>query len=100
MSVDDIKPMDAIHAIYLDWVNNYLTTSRMADHYGLREDTMGDLIERGRLVHESRVRYNRGWHDGMASQGLRNPIHNNWPEGGHWDPQYAKGYFAAYTGTD
>ena len=54
MNVDNIKPMDAIHAIYLDWVNNYLSTDTMAADYGLHVDTIGDLIDRGRMIHENR----------------------------------------------
>jgi len=43
-----------IHAIYLDWVNNYLSTGKMAADYGLQVDTIGDLIDRGRMIHENR----------------------------------------------
>lgn len=40
---------------YLDWVNNFLTIQRMAEHYGLTiSDTMA-LIEMGRVYHEESV---------------------------------------------
>jgi len=64
VNVDAIKPIDAMHAIYLDWVNNYLSTDKMAADYGLNVDTIGDLIDRGRMIHENRNKPKRVRLDG------------------------------------
>jgi hypothetical protein len=41
--------------MYLDWVNNFLTVGKFADHYGLTRDEALSVIERGRLEHEATV---------------------------------------------
>ena len=41
--------------LYLDWVNNWLTLSKMADHYGLDPVDLDQLIHIGRKAHESAV---------------------------------------------
>lgn len=46
-------------AIFLDWYNNFLTTSRMAEHYGVSEEDLIAKIDQGRLVHEELVRQQR-----------------------------------------
>jgi hypothetical protein len=35
--------------LYLEWVNDWLTVERMAEHYDLTTEQMLDLIEKGRL---------------------------------------------------
>ncbi len=40
---------------YLDWVNNYLTYEKMAEHYNLTPDQVFILIELGRQVHDEIV---------------------------------------------
>jgi len=40
---------------YLDWVNNYLTVSKMADDYELTVSATVNLIEIGRKIHEQNV---------------------------------------------
>ncbi len=42
--------------LYLDWVNNWLTTGRMSDHYGVEPLEMEQLIEMGRKYHEENVK--------------------------------------------
>lgn len=45
---------------YLDYVNNYLTVEKIAEHYGV---SMGDaflLIGKGRDLHEERVKALKG----------------------------------------
>jgi hypothetical protein len=37
---------------YLDWVNNYLSVSKMADAYGLSFEVTVNLIEIGKNLHE------------------------------------------------
>ncbi len=42
-------------ALYLDWVNNWLTLSAMADHYGFDPVDLDQLIHIGRKAHEAEV---------------------------------------------
>lgn len=37
---------------YLDWVNNFLTTEKMAAYYGITENHCKLLIETGKYYHE------------------------------------------------
>ena len=39
-------------AFYLDWVNNYLTVEKMAEHHNLTIAEAGLLIELGRAHHQ------------------------------------------------
>lgn len=41
--------------IYLDYLNNFITTKRMAEHYGVSEGKLKKDIERGRLVHKIKI---------------------------------------------
>lgn len=36
---------------YLDWVNNYLTVEKMAEHYSITEEQCSALIDTGRDLH-------------------------------------------------
>ena len=50
---------------YLDWVNNWLSTVRMAEHYGLTKRECQELIEMGRKYHEENVERSKNrkpWH--------------------------------------
>ena len=38
--------------IYLDYVNNFITTKSMAQYYGVSEGRLKKDIERGRLIHK------------------------------------------------
>ena len=40
---------------YLDWVNNFLTFSAMADHYGLPYKVVEECIHIGMELHERNV---------------------------------------------
>jgi len=42
-------------AMYLDWVNNFLTVARFAEYYGLDAVTASAVIDEGRALHEWRV---------------------------------------------
>lgn len=55
VDVDAIKPNDAAQALYLEWVNNYLTIAKFAEHYQLTEDAAEQLIAWGSFVHEQRT---------------------------------------------
>ena len=44
-----------LQEFYLDWVNNYLTMEKMAEHYGLTSEAVETLIDLGRLYHEEGV---------------------------------------------
>ncbi len=41
--------------IYLDYVNNFITTKRMAEHYGVSEGRLKKDIERGRIIHKIKI---------------------------------------------
>lgn len=41
---------DELIAIYLDWVNNYLTLDKFAEHRGLTRTEAEYLIDLGKLV--------------------------------------------------
>ena len=40
---------------YLDWVNNYLTVNKIAEHHGLDLDDAKALISMGRYMHHRNV---------------------------------------------
>ena len=46
---------DQLQAFYLDYVNNYLTVARIAEHNGLTEHHAATLIDMGRKIHNIRV---------------------------------------------
>ena len=41
--------------MYLDWVNNFLTLERFAEHYGIDCETANHVIVEGRCAHEFMV---------------------------------------------
>ena len=41
-----------LQEFYLDWVNNYLTIEKMAEHYELTAEDTATLINLGRSYHE------------------------------------------------
>ena len=55
VNVDAISSGDALQAIYLDWVNNFISLSRFAEHYGLSDGAAYQLIESAKRVHEDRT---------------------------------------------
>ncbi len=40
---------------YLDWVNNYLTVEKIAEHHGLDVDDARALITMGRFMHHRHI---------------------------------------------
>lgn len=44
---------EVLRAIYLDWINNYLTTSAFADHNGLTDEQARKLVDLAREVFSS-----------------------------------------------
>jgi len=54
MTVDDMNTKDAMHAIYLDWLINYLTVSKFADDHDIPRAVAEYLIDRGSEIHEER----------------------------------------------
>lgn len=40
---------------YLDWVNNFASLSRVAEHYSITESEADQLIDMGRKYHEENV---------------------------------------------
>jgi hypothetical protein len=49
VSVGTINP---IHALYLDWLNNWGTFASFSDYYGLDENTAKAIIDAGRMIHK------------------------------------------------
>lgn len=41
--------------LYLEWVNNYLTVEKFAEHYQLTEKDAVNLLSYGRRYHEKRT---------------------------------------------
>ncbi len=50
---------DYLADLYLDWVNNFLTTERFAEYYGLDDDDAKALLEIAKKSHEQRVEYSK-----------------------------------------
>ena len=44
-----------LQAFYLDWVNNYLTVEKIAEHNGITVSDAQILIDLGRAYHEKRI---------------------------------------------
>lgn len=42
--------LNEFRVMYLDWVNNFLTISAFAEHYGISYQSANDLIELGQAV--------------------------------------------------
>jgi len=38
--------------LYLDYVNNYLTISKISEHYGISENIMNDIIYEGSKLYK------------------------------------------------
>lgn len=47
---------DTLQKVYLEWVNDYLTTQQMAEHYGLNFNEMDALVDMGRRIHNERTK--------------------------------------------
>lgn len=43
-------PLDQFTAMYLDWVNNFLTAEAFAEHYGITPDDADFIIGTGRAI--------------------------------------------------
>ena len=46
---------DTLQKVYLEWVNDYLTTEHMAEHYGLDLGDMSKLVLIGSKIHMERT---------------------------------------------
>ena len=46
---------DTLQKVYLEWVNDYLTTEHMAEHYGLELGDMSKLVLIGKKIHMERT---------------------------------------------
>lgn len=46
---------ERLKAMYLDWVNNFLTVPVFAEHYGISEKLAELIIDEGRELHNSDV---------------------------------------------
>ena len=48
---------DKLQEAYLDWVNNFLSIEKFAEHYGLELDEAVMVIRIGRSIHERRAAF-------------------------------------------
>ena len=46
---------DNLQNIYLEWLNNYLTVAKFAEHLEIDEMLALKVIESGRLIHDQRT---------------------------------------------
>lgn len=49
-----------LREFYLDWLNNYLTVEKIAEHHGLDVDDAKALISMGRYMHHNHVERIKG----------------------------------------
>ena len=50
MQVSNISIQSMLNTIYLDYVNNYLTTDKYAEEQGMNKDDLLYLIDLGRQI--------------------------------------------------
>lgn len=50
---------EEIIAIYLDWVNNFLSLDKFAEHYGIDEIDAHEIIELGRILNNEKANKNK-----------------------------------------
>ena len=53
MQVSNISIKSMLNEIYLDYVNNYLTTDKYAEYQGINKDDMLFLIDLGRKINNN-----------------------------------------------
>ena len=41
-----------VHEMYLDWLNNFLSTEKFAEHYNLSMTEVENVLDRGRKIQE------------------------------------------------
>jgi len=46
-------------SIYLEYLNDWLTVSKMAEYYNMSEKRLSKLIDKGRKEHENNVNMHR-----------------------------------------
>ncbi len=44
-----------LQALYLDWVNNFITLYSFAEHHGITQRAATHIIEAGRICHEQEI---------------------------------------------
>ena len=49
---------ETLIALYLDWVNNYLTLETFAEHHGISKSHAYTLINRGKELYKDRLSSN------------------------------------------
>ena len=52
-----MKPANSyLRELYLDWINNYMSVSVIAEHHNIDIDTMVILLSKGKTLHEDYIR--------------------------------------------
>lgn len=44
-----------IHALYLSWINEFITVGKFAEHHNLTHDKAIQVIHLGHIIHEQNV---------------------------------------------
>ena len=55
MAAKELTVKENLQAIFLDWINNFISRERFAEYYGLTIEQANTLIELGREIHEGMV---------------------------------------------
>lgn len=53
MQVSNISIKSMLNEIYLDYVNNYLTTDKYAEYQGINKDDLTLLLDMGRQINHN-----------------------------------------------
>ena len=61
MKLENMNTSDILQAAYLNWLNNYLTAERMAEHMMIDVNAAEQLIEAGKAIHDWRVKDRKRW---------------------------------------
>jgi len=51
MNVDTLSP-EQIKKIYLDWINNFITSQGFADHYSIPQNKVFSFLEKAKQIFE------------------------------------------------
>ncbi len=56
MNTETLKQIeDGLEELYLDWVNNWISTPAMAEHYEIHTTVLVAYLKAGKRVHDKRT---------------------------------------------
>ena len=53
--VDTDKLSDVLQYFYLDYLNNFLTIEKFADHHGIHKNVAAFIVIEGKAIHQERT---------------------------------------------